>query len=314
VARFRKIDVKIWGDEKFRALSRPQPNARDCFLHLLTNRETTSIPGVYRAYEEGLARDLEWSVEDYRKVFREVSGKGLAKADWKAGLVFVPNVIKHNPPESPNVVRGWWKVWDEIPECSLKQEAYQHLKVFIEDFAKGKRGFLDAFRQPSPNQEQEQEQDQEQDQIETSSLAQPASPPAGAGGSEAPGPLEPPGMPGNGTAPPSPKRQRKAHDFDPRLLEVYRLFPRKEGRTKGLLKLKKQIVTLGQYEKLLAAVKSYAAKMSGKEAEFVKHFSTWADEKCWVDDVPTAQESESNDVARARLARLGSEDMAGGKA
>lgn len=160
MARFRKIDVRMWGDDRFRDLSAPPPNGRDCWIHLLTNRETSNIPGVYRAYEEALARDLGWPLEGYREAFREVSRKGMAKADWNVGLVFIPNAIRHNPPESPNVVKGWRSVWDEIPECSLKTEAYEHLKDFMKGMGEGFReGFRKALGEPSANQEQEQEQE-----------------------------------------------------------------------------------------------------------------------------------------------------------
>lgn len=146
MSRYKKIEMQMWGDVKFRALSAPPPNARDCWIHLLTNRCNTSIPGVYHAYAEGLSRDLGWSVKDYRKVFAEVFSKGMVKVDWEAGLVFIPNAIKHNLPENPKVIIGWGKHWEELPECPLKIEAYQHLKDFLIDYTKDKaESFLEAF-------------------------------------------------------------------------------------------------------------------------------------------------------------------------
>ncbi|MDO8531201.1 MAG: hypothetical protein Q7T26_03385, partial [Dehalococcoidia bacterium] len=103
-------------------------------------------PGVYHAYAEGLAKDLGWAVKDYRKVFAEVFSKGMVKVDWEAGLVFIPNAIKHNLPENPKVIIGWGKHWDELPQCTLKDEAYQHLKDFLIDYTKDKsESFLEAF-------------------------------------------------------------------------------------------------------------------------------------------------------------------------
>ncbi len=146
MSRYKKIEIQMWADAKFRSLSAPPPNARDCWIHLLTNRCNTSIPGVYHAYAEGLAKDLGWSVKDYRKVFAEPFSKGMVKVDWEAGLVFIPNAIKHNPPENPNVIIGWGKHWDELPQCPLKDEAYQHLKDFLKDYTKHRsESFLEAF-------------------------------------------------------------------------------------------------------------------------------------------------------------------------
>ena len=92
----------------------------------------------------------------------------MAKADWEAGLVWVPNAVSHNRPESPNVVRSWRTMWLEIPECALKAEAFQHLKSFTEGMGEAfGKAFAEACAQPSPNQEQEQEQEQEREKDPT---------------------------------------------------------------------------------------------------------------------------------------------------
>src|SRR5688572_5715648 len=151
MARYRKIDVRLWSDEKFRSLSAPPPNGQDCWMYLLTNRYTTSIPGLYAAFEETLARDLGWSLEGFRESFREVSRKAMAKADWTAGLVFIPNAFSYNKPESPNVVKGWQTVWDELPECPLKTEAFEHLKQEFKDLPEGyRKAFGKAFGKALP--------------------------------------------------------------------------------------------------------------------------------------------------------------------
>jgi hypothetical protein len=67
-------------------------------------------------------------VEAFREAFGEVFRKGLAEADWKARVVWVPNAVKYNRPESPNVVKSWRYAWDEIPECSLKAQAHERLR------------------------------------------------------------------------------------------------------------------------------------------------------------------------------------------
>lgn len=166
MARFRKIKVSTWGDEKFRQLSPIPECGQGLWFWLLTNPETTSIPGLYRAGEAGQAEALGWTLKGFREAFREVSSKGMAKADWKARVIWVPKAIEHNPPESPNVVKSWKVPWSEIPECSLKVEAYSSLKAFIEGLGKGYReAFTECVKPlstyPSPNQDQEQEQEQE---------------------------------------------------------------------------------------------------------------------------------------------------------
>ena len=48
-----------------------------------------------------------WSEQVLRKAFGEVLALGIAKEDAKAPLVWFPNFLRHNMPESPNVVRSW---------------------------------------------------------------------------------------------------------------------------------------------------------------------------------------------------------------
>ena len=40
---------------------------------------------------------------------------GIAKEDAKAPLVWFPNFLRHNMPESPNVVRSWVGAFRDLP-------------------------------------------------------------------------------------------------------------------------------------------------------------------------------------------------------
>lgn len=152
----------MYADRKFTDLSKPQPSAQWLWVYLLTGPHTTIIPGVSCIGEAGLAESLGWDVEAFREVFREVYAKGMAKADWKARLVWVPNAVYYNPPESQNVIKAWSKTWPEVPECALKLTAYSELKAFLEGMGEGWVEVFDkSFPHPSANQEQEQEQEQE---------------------------------------------------------------------------------------------------------------------------------------------------------
>jgi hypothetical protein len=183
--RYRKIEVRMWGDEKFRSLSAIPACGQGLWMFLLSGPHTGPIPGLFRAGRASMAEDLDWTIEGFDHAFQEVYSQGMAKADWKAKVVFIPKAIEFNRPESPNVVKSWRDEWDLIPECDLKREAYERLKASV--YALGE-GFGDAFdktiRKPSPkpsvktcaNQEQEQEQYQEQQQDKRCAGASP--PPA----------------------------------------------------------------------------------------------------------------------------------------
>lgn len=124
-----------------------------------------------------MAEELDWNVEAFDEAFQEVFENGMAKADFKARLVWLPNALKHNKPESPNVVRSWRVELDLLPECDLKNEAISRIREILESIGPSYVQAFDevlcgdsrnpsskpsgkASTKPSPNQEQEQEQEQ----------------------------------------------------------------------------------------------------------------------------------------------------------
>lgn len=181
MSHYSKVYRRMWGDAKFRELSAPPPNARDLWIYLITGPHNGIIPGLFSIGEAALAEALEWPLEDFRKAFAELSSKGMAKADWKARMVWLPNAARHNEPASPNVVIGWGKAFADMPECVLKQEALTGLFATVREMPEGfrkafRKAFLNPSAKPLPNQEQEQQQ--EQDQEERSAPADPPATPA----------------------------------------------------------------------------------------------------------------------------------------
>ncbi len=126
------VQRRIWTDAGFRKLSKPAPNARDLFLYLLTTPVATQIPGLVAIGEAAMAEDLEWSVDGLRKCLGELEQAGMVKVDRSARLLWLPNGLRHNPPRSPDNVKGWAKHWRLLPECSLLNEAAQSMMaVFV---------------------------------------------------------------------------------------------------------------------------------------------------------------------------------------
>lgn len=172
MARYRKISPKIWNDAKFRGLS---DNAKLVFFMLLTHPQTSAI-GTLRAYIQGLAPEIGWTEKAFREAFAEVLKKGMVKASENDGLIWLPNFMKYNMPESPNVLKSWAPSLDDCPECTLKDEIFLTVKAFAEGLSKAfGQAFAQAFAAPSPNQEQEQEQKQEQEEEDAGDPAPPPS-------------------------------------------------------------------------------------------------------------------------------------------
>lgn len=182
MSRYRKIEVRTWSDEKFRNLSPIPASGQGLWFFLLTGPHTGPIPGLFRAGRAAMAEELGWEMEAFDEAFVEVSTQGMAKADFKAKLVWLPNAIRHNKPESPNVVRSWRVELDLLPECALKREAIAAMRECLKEAGDAYVAAFDellvsresgtpskvapkAMPKPStkatPNQEQEQEQDKE---------------------------------------------------------------------------------------------------------------------------------------------------------
>ena len=115
--------------------------------------------------------------EAFLEALYELSSKGLIKYDPEAFLIYVPNFLRFNFPENPNVVKSWNSVLDSLPECDLtnyalaksteiilnsqKDSFFKALpKEFVEAFEKGYgKGFQEDFGKGLAKQEQEQEQE-----------------------------------------------------------------------------------------------------------------------------------------------------------
>jgi hypothetical protein len=144
--KYRKVYPGIWNDRKFRALS---DNAKLVFFFLLTHPHLTSL-GAMRGNLPGLAYELGWSLERFSEAFQEVLTKGMVRYDKCACFIWLPNYLKYNKPESPNVVKSWVAAADDLPECDLKDQLFHYLDVYQKDLTEGfQKAYQKAFRKPS---------------------------------------------------------------------------------------------------------------------------------------------------------------------
>ena len=151
MALYRKIDTRIWNDAKFRALS---PHGKLAFVFLLTHPNMTAL-GAMRSTIEGLSAELRVPAEAFAEVFGEVfkedSDKGvgnLAIFDPEACCLYIPNFVRYQAAESPNVIKAWAKTLEYIPECRLKSLAVSGVRAYVEGMGEGfRKAFREAFRQ-----------------------------------------------------------------------------------------------------------------------------------------------------------------------
>lgn len=194
MAIYRKIDCRISNDKKFRELS---VEGKLAWYTILSRRDLAPI-GAFKASFESLAieqRGNEYLNEGLHKglpkafsevfiqALNELLSKGLIKYDSESFLIYVPNFLRYNFPENPNVVKSWNSALDSLPECDLTNHVLAKSaeiilnsqrdsfikalpKEFVEAYQKGfakalPKGFTKDFWKGMPKQEQEQEQEQD---------------------------------------------------------------------------------------------------------------------------------------------------------
>lgn len=172
MARYRKIDTRIWNDRKFRELD---DKSKLAFFLVLTHPDTNQL-GMLRSRSVALAMELGWQPDAMLDAIQTLCQMGMLMVDEKAGFIFIPNFLKYNPPNGPNAVKGWAGLIDLMPECNLLALALSHLKPTIFGLSEGVRSAIpddikdaishaipddikDANETASRIQEQEQEQD-----------------------------------------------------------------------------------------------------------------------------------------------------------
>ena len=141
MARYRKIDPRIWNDEKFRSLSH---EAQRAFFFVLTHPSMTGL-GAFRISRAGMAEELGLDPKGFAIPFQELLEKGLVKYDEKAFLIYAPNFLKYNQPENPNVIKGWAVALDLLPECALKDEVLRRAESCAAKTDAGLKAFRTAF-------------------------------------------------------------------------------------------------------------------------------------------------------------------------
>lgn len=144
MAKYRKVNPARWNDPRFRSLSRPEPNGQTLYWFLRTGPQTGIVPGLYEARAGGLADHLGWERADFDRAFSEIEGQKLAAADWEAGVVWVPDAIEDDTPQSKNAATAWGKALAELPECPLKDESFRYVLGFVEGI---RQGFAQALRE-----------------------------------------------------------------------------------------------------------------------------------------------------------------------
>jgi len=132
MARYRKIDPRIWGDERFSTFSVTEKLA---WIGLLTHPVMTPMgAGIF---PPSLLDSLigEGSSERILEGFKEAS---LILRDNH--LVIVKNFLIYNRPDNPNQLNGWIEWCEELPRSPI----FKALEVYLQEAMDGHPPWLFA--------------------------------------------------------------------------------------------------------------------------------------------------------------------------
>ncbi|MBS0164744.1 MAG: hypothetical protein JSR29_01550 [Nitrospira sp.] len=162
-SRYRKIDPRIWTDEKFRLLKADEQRIA---LYILTAQSNRI--GLFSFSPGKACEDLGTLPPTFQKGFQKVCQTLHWEWDSDTRVLYLPTWWRYNQPENANNVIGNLKDLDDLPETPLlarfsTNTAYLPdglIETFTQMFAKR---YPQRSPKRSPSQEQEQEQEQEQD-------------------------------------------------------------------------------------------------------------------------------------------------------
>lgn len=147
---YRRVLVScLWGPEMLAPLSE---RARMLWLRLTLAAEGTSIPGVVMIRADELAQALTapgsapWGPEEVERVSASIPA-AMLRADWRAGVVWLPALLRWQAPASPKNVMSWRRPWAELPATPLAAEIHEELRLACA--ARG-ASFLRAFADLAP--------------------------------------------------------------------------------------------------------------------------------------------------------------------
>ena len=159
-SKYRKIDPRIWYDEKFSQLN---PTAKLVAVHLITSPEGNRI-GLFPMSTAAAAEHCGLTPESFRKAFDIVREAFQWHYDTPSRVLFISTWWKYQRPDHKNAFIGCLKDLSDVPKCFLVQEFLANDRYLPQSLANCLRDQRESFAFDPPKlclQEQEQEQEQD---------------------------------------------------------------------------------------------------------------------------------------------------------
>lgn len=122
---YRKVDTRLWDDERVAPLS---ALAKLTWLCLLTGPHTTGLPGLYSCGIATLSESMREGIDTVSKAVADLVATGMVQFNPTVRVVRVPNAPRYNPCSNEKVLKGWFALWKSIPDCAEKFSHIERLR------------------------------------------------------------------------------------------------------------------------------------------------------------------------------------------
>lgn len=112
------IAPQFWDDDKVFQLDGVGVLLFNC---MISGPQITNLPGLYRAEPSTFFHPLRcFPRPEVENAFGAILGLGLAIFDATSKLLRLPKCYRHHPVPNANMIIGWRKTWDKLPNAQLK--------------------------------------------------------------------------------------------------------------------------------------------------------------------------------------------------
>jgi len=99
---------------------------RGVWATLLSGRHSLEIPGLMVTGPAALAEEMGNSVEEVHAALEGLEQRHRIQWNRQQRVIRIPKALEFYPAPGPNIVRGWFRKWESIPNCELK---YIHVET-----------------------------------------------------------------------------------------------------------------------------------------------------------------------------------------
>lgn len=124
-AKYRKVDTRIWADEKFRSWD---AETRWVWMYLLTSDQTNRV-GLFRFSAAKASEDTGVSMASVRRSIDVLERSGSLFQEAEMGLLWLPNWLRYNQPAGTNQLDSLLTDFAEFPNSKMAKVARCQIKI-----------------------------------------------------------------------------------------------------------------------------------------------------------------------------------------